>query len=1183
MIPAHSDDGHFQAIANSAKRLGGCGIAETIIHEVAEEQHCSWIETRVFSPRAHTLNQFETWNGRGRAAVMNISYDEQTKGIRHTGVMFAGKDSRLNRKCADPRTVAFCLRRETRSCRFARPPVLEIRTVTSPKLRSALSNEGRELSVHLVAILLVILASTALCTGLEQSFQDPPQSAKPWTYWFWLNGNITEQGITADLEAMARVGMGGVLIMEVARPKNMAPQGDVEFATPRWNALFKHALTEARRLGMQVNMNNDAGWCGSGGPWITPELSMQKLVATSATLTGPARFERVLARPKAVRDYYHDIRVLAMPVPEKSESATSVSGSIIDLTGKMQLDGKLVWDAPAGKWQIWRIGATTTGRTNKPAPVSGTGLECDKFNPAATKFHFDHFIAKLADDAGPDLRKALVSTHIDSWEVGTQTWTPNMFDEFRRRRGYDLGPWLITAAGGPSIESEERTARFRWDFKRTQAELNDEYYAKEMCDLAHGLGMELSIEPYGTGEFLNTLTYGACADLPFAEFWISRWGAWHLQSPRLVSSAAHVYNKPVVAAESFTSSAENDAFTEHPYSIKTTGDWAFSQGINRFVFHRSVLQPWSADFVPGMSFAGWGWHVDRHQTWFEPGAAFMRYVARCQALLQQGKCVADVCRLVPDGEHSCERALMRELPSQYEAIPAGYSFDYISDKAVLEEMKVEDGRLITPGSSYRLLQLPASATDMTPGLLRKVRDLIKGGAVVIGPRPVRSSSLQDYPQCDREIQALGQEAWGDCNGTSVTEHALGAGHVFWGKPVAEVLQRLTAPDLEFVIDPPLSEEATRSITNAGRTLMGEPAGAMPTAGINWIHRRTAENDDLYFVANPQHRDVDALCTFRVKDRQPEIWNPESGEMRVEPVCRNTTGGVQLPIHFDPAGAVFVVFRRPTKSASQIVQVMRDGSVLFGAEQEKPAQLPQFSAKSGRTTFRGSEPGQYEVVYADGRREALAISRQTSVTLSNPWTVQFQAKRGAPEKIEMAELIDWAKHPQPDVRYFSGTATYSTRFDWKPDAAKQAPGIKKGSRPTDGGRWLLDLGDVKVMAQVALNGKDLGVLWKPPFTVDVTDALCGGENRLDVKVTNLWPNRLIGDEQYRDDCTTNGTWLKGPIPAWPEWFVKHQARPEPRRVTFTTWKYFPKDSPLLPSGILGPVRLREEGVQTAMQP
>ncbi len=1025
----------------------------------------------------------------------------------------------------------------------------------------AMLGRASSLTALLTAVFYLTIVPGARC-GLEEVFQHPPQSAKPWTYWFWINGNITKEGITADLEAMARAGIGGVLIMEVANPKTMAPAGPVAFASPQWRELFKHTVSEANRLGLKVNMNDDAGWCGSGGPWITPEFSMQKLVATNVSVTGPRHFEEVLPLPRAMLGFYRDVKVLAYPAVAKGRHATIPQGKVLDLSDKMNADGRLSWDPPAGNWTVTRIGCTTTGAKNKPAPKSGEGLECDKFNPEAMKQQFDGFIAKLADDVGPLAGKTLVSTHIDSWEVGSQNWTPRMAEEFRRRRGYDLTPWLINVAGGPGLGSPEETKRFRRDYKRTSTDLLLENDAQALRELAHRRGLQLSIEAYGTAGFIDPLAFGAEADVPMAEFWIMRWGAWHLLSPRLMASVGHVHGKPVVGAESFTSWAEADPYTEYPYSVKPIGDWAFCEGINRFVFHRCALNPWPA-LAPGMGFAGYGWHMDPGQTWWEPGRAYMQYLARCQALLQQGRFVADVCRVVIDGEDYGRGPNMATLPGQYGPIPTGYNYDYISDRALLTELSVKDGCLVTPsGMSYRLLQLP-TGDALTPEITRKLRDLVQAGAVVIGPKPDHSRSLQNYPQCDEKVRALAKELWADCDGTNTTEHRLGAGKVVWGQPIGEVLDQLCGTaDFAFLTDPPVTEEATMSVTQGRGIKRGkEEQRPMPTAGLNWIHRRVGQAE-VYFVANPQHRQVEAVCTFRVKGLQPELWDPATGDMRKPAAFRNTDLGTQVPLHFDPAGSVFVVFQQKADPASQIVEVAHEGTVLFGANRQTLARLPEFWIEGGKLTTLTREPGRYTVVHANGSKETFLDPGHPAIqAISGPWTVQFQPERGAPAQVEMPALMDWSRSKDSGVRYFSGTATYRTRFDWTPPAGQQL--------------YFLDLGEVKVMAEARLNGKDLGVLWKPPYSVDVTKALKPGRNELEVKVTNLWPNRLIGDEQYPDDCTPDGSWKTGPIPAWPAWLLKGQPRPEPRRITFTTWKYYTKDSPLLPSGLLGPVTVRAE--------
>jgi hypothetical protein len=333
---------------------------------------------------------------------------------------------------------------------------------------------------------------------------------------------------------------------------------------------------------------------------------------------------------------------------------------------------------------------------------------------------------------------------------------------------------------------------------------------------------------------------------------------------------------------------------------------------------------------------------------------------------------------------------------------------------------------------------------------------------------------------------------------------------------------------------------------------------MPTKGLNWIHRRAGETD-IYFLANPQHRPVDALCTFRITGRSPEFWNPETG-VKLQPAVfvanKETT---VVPIHFSPAGSVFVVFREPINQAVQVVTIKRDGVSLFGPDTTVPALLPELCCNSAGAQLQTTVPGHYELTFADGRTQAVNVPPGLAeIAVQGPWQVRFQAGRGAPDTVEFPKLVDWASHTNDGIRYFSGTASYAATFDCAPTVQNV--------------RYQLDLGRVEVLAEVSLNGKNLGVLWKPPFVVEVTDVLKSGRNDLLVKVTNLWSNRLIGDERYPDDCTPDRTWKTGPLRAWPSWFLQGQPRPESRRLTFTTWKYYTKDTPLLASGLLGPVRL-----------
>ncbi len=1152
---------------------------------------------------------------------------------------------------------------------------------------------------------------------LEKNFLSPPDAARPWVYWFWLNGNITSNGITADLEAMKRAGIGGALIMEVDQG---APVGPVDFMGQTWRDLFRHAHTEANRLGLEINMNNDAGWEGSGGPWIKPEQSMQEVTWSETNVAGPLHFDAVLPQPMTTAGFYRDIVVQAFPAaagyriagigpkaafqrsglhpPGKGEPITNniiAPSAITNLTASMDANGRLVWDVPPGEWTIMRIGHTSSGFENSPAPKMGRGLECDKLSQDGIAAHFSGMMAKLAGDTGIASQRTpggLVATHIDSWEAGSQNWTAKMREEFQRRRGYDMTPFMAVFTGRV-VDSLEVSERFLWDVRRTISELVIENYAGHFRRLANANGMRFTVEAYGGP--CDSMVYGGQSDEPMGEFWTPDSGG--LETCRGMASAGHVYDKRIIGAEAFTS-GEQERWLEHPALLKALGDRAFCEGINRFVFHRYAMQPWT-DYRPGMTMGPYGQHYERTQTWWEQSRAWHKYLARCQYLLRQGLFVADVCHL------------QAEAPPLHPGIHSrpGYDWDECTDDAVLTRMSVRDGRIVLPdGMSYRLLAL-SDARAMTPRLLRKLKELVEAGATVVGPRPLQSPSLSGYPKCDEEVRQLSRELWGDCDGQRVKENRCGRGRVVWGLAPEDVLQQ-SGVQADF------------------------------TCSLPWrfIHRSTGDAE-IYFVANGQPFEATATCAFRVTGKLPELWSPDTGRIERAGVYEDKDGVTRVALTLEPSGSVFVVFRQAGQAGDPVVQVRREGKVLLSAA---PIPLPKlivrqarygvlddpsrtgdvtlkvqrkadaldftfpvtamaeggdpapntvktlvveytidgqpFTAQGrdgetvllrrravgaqvdkalygvlndpqrtrdlreklqlmldggqsivtvwrlsagdnpapyvvktldveytlngnrrrltgtdpetvtfdsgplpshatvqvcrdaeGRERLQTREPGEYELVTASGQLRRVKVAAVPApVELAGPWEVRFDPKWGGPERVTFDQLDDWSKRPETAIRYYSGTAVYQKSFAF---TQPQAPGAGTGT----GIRTLLDLGTIAVIAEVKLNGHDLGILWKPPFRVDVTDVLKPGQNLLEVKVVNLWINRMIGDEQLPDDSQRNGD---GTLTQWPQWVKEGKSSPA-GRFTFTSWRLWRKNDALAPSGLLGPVKLESSVAQT----
>jgi hypothetical protein len=1291
-------------------------------------------------------------------------------------------------------------------------------------------------AIGLLASSLLLFVGAAQASPLDD-FANPPASAKPWVYWFWLDGNITREGITADLESMARTGIGGALIREVAQG---IPPGPVRFATQEWRKLFAHAASEANRLGLEINMNDDAGWCGSGGPWITPDKAMQKVVWSSVQVTGPGPQQLTLPQPPTRENYYRDIAVVAIPLtaeeqvpfgerqknvrtsdasidakavlnaetpvvlpkpsagkmpwiefefpqpfearslsmavaegqmrmhvqvqtsedgktytdvreadfssnngivsfPAKtsrywrvvftaadspletlqiaglelspsprieniagksarelafvdwpSDDSETCHETVADLSSSMNPDGTFTWNLPpnalpANAWRIYRFGYTPTGATNSPAAPDATGLECDKLSPEGIDAQFAGLMQKLVDDTGgPGANRGagLTMSHIDSWEMGSQNWTARFRNEFERRRGYDLLPWLPTLAG-EVVFSRERSERFLWDYRRTVGELLVDNYAGRMRELCNKNGLKLSIEAYGNAVFDN-LVYAGRADVPMSEFWI---GGSAMPLGKAMSSAAHTYGRPITAAESFTASDTAGKWLHHPFTLKPLGDEAFCEGVNRFVFHRFAMQPW-LDRAPGMTMGPWGVHYERTETWWEQSGPWHAYLARCQYLLQKGQFQADVCYLMTESVPNDAVGRAQLAPS----LPPGYDYDACTAEAAMQ-FEVRDGALVLPsGMRYALLCLP-HADRMTPALAHKLQSLLEAGARIVGPPPRRSPGLTDYPQCDKAVAQFGETYWDPDN----RAESLGNGKAIRGGASLEPVLRH----------------------------LGLPPDFDSRPYLRHIHRRDGDTD-YYFVANPADSAIDAVATFRVTGKQPELWRPETGATETVAVYEDKDGVTHVPFRLEPYASVFVVFRGP-ENASQVASIARDGKpvlprVEFGpkftvakavygvlddpartrdvrkrvqqlvdegervidvsslAKPDDPAlnvvktlridytagdkaisvtgkdgqsvrlssfaphievqkvvygvlndpartrdrqafvqrlvdagqyRIPVSSLASeedpavgvvktavvdftvdgkpsqakgndsetldlavppavhaehildarrddqGRLLLEAWQPGNYDISATDGTNTAVSVPELPApIEIAGPWQLTFPPKLGAPEKVAMDSLHSWSEDSDPGVRHFSGTAVYEKDIDIPEAYLKPNLGL------------YLDLGEVRVIATVTLNGTALATCWAPPFRVDISKAARPGTNHLSVAVSNLWVNRLIGDEQLPEDSDRNP---EGNLRAWPQWLLDGQPSPT-GRIAFSTWRLWKKDDPLQPSGLLGPVRL-----------
>lgn len=905
---------------------------------------------------------------------------------------------------------------------------------------------------------------------LSSEFADPPLASRPGAFWCWLNGNMTAAAITRDLEAMKSKGIMRAEIWDVAAVRNPSfiPAGG-SFLADESAALIKHAIAEGRRLKMKIGIVASSGW-NAGGSWVTPEWASKSLFYSSVDLTGPQTITLELPFPvlpegcpmKDARTpvFYKDVAVLAFPqtAGRKIEDVSRV----VNLTSFFK-DGKLNWNIPPGKWTILRFVCSNNGQQLIVPSPNSNGLFIDFLDPEATKRHLKYFMDRLGVTPENSSEAGLGYFEFDSMELTEGIpWTDSFPSIFRERMGYDLEMYLPILAGW---DIQNSTARFRYDFRQTVSDQLIYSHYETGTEFLKNYHAELVAESGGPGPPVwdtcpvDALKALGAVSVPRGEFWIKHRNMFLIKE---VASAAHIYGKNIVDAESFTTWRR---WKDSPFDIKKEVDRAFCEGLNNITFH-TFASTNPEDGLPGRTYHA-GFDMNPGTTWWDKSKPFTDYLARCSYLLRQGLFAGDVCFYYGDQAPNFF-PLFHDVPDK-PRIPGlgnGYDYDVVNTDIILNRMSVKDGRLVLPdGMSYALLLLP-DQDHMPLRVLRKISELVKAGATVVGRRPETVPGLNDAEVENTALRQLASELWGACDGKTIFENAYGKGFVAWGKSADEVLQKKgVLPDFQ----------------------------SDPATGIDFIHR-TTELGEIYFLRNEREDSVTATGRFRVSGMFPELWDASTGLVtRVERHFTEegtTSFEIGLPAH----GSIFVVF-------------LKD---------------------------RRKDPP-----------EASSIEPETAHTeIPAPWRVDFPPNWGAPPSVVMDRLASWTESEDQGIKYFSGTAAYHNTFQLDESSTTQ--------------RIMLDLGEVRDVAEVFVNGTSAGILWKKPYQADISGLVRPGVNVLKIEIVNLWVNRLTGDmlaDPKDRFCKTNQSFMVAEV--WP-------GGDEPFR--------------LQPAGLMGPVTLsvRKQG-------
>jgi hypothetical protein len=1068
--------------------------------------------------------------------------------------------------------------------------------------------------------------------ALAESFYAPPDSAKPWAYWWWLNGNVSKEGITRDLEEMKRQGINGVLIFQAGG--GTTPPG-VQFLSPQWHELFQYALREASRLGMGVSINLCDGWC-SGGPWITPELAHKKLVYSEVQVEGQQKLSQILPLPPVVGDFYREVAVVA--VRERlnrplTPIAVTASSTLRDYLGEWNSTPP---DAADGDPQTFWTSANTAPSPSQPnwlafeyrEPIAATGIyvlpgpqngprNCElqasddgKAFSTVSRFSMENGKGRRVEfpevRAG-NFRLLIVSAYgvpvkVAEAVVLRKGDEPNVHPGIKwwRIKSGNRGIWNYPREG-PVALGEEYSDDGTFDCKSSEAEDLTQSMAADgriQWDVPQGrwtifrfgytLGGQRTGPKTGGGRggyeagmldsapiechFKNTaepmladaLSTGtkALKYLHIDSFEVSggsqlpTWSRTFREEFKQRRGYDLLPYLPALAMRIVDSREITDRFlADFRWTIGDLMDerfWArfgeLAHGHGVSIHSENGYGTWPFPHIDGLRCAGNDdipmgefWFGSDIMSQFDPWGNAIKTMANAAHIYGRPLVQAESFTawthfkeypqaLKPVGDQAFLDGLNRMVLSQYTHQPlldmkpglqfyAGTHFDrnitwWEQARAFFQYLArcqylLQQGTFVADTLYFYgegVTKFVPSKQYLHPALPQGYdfdainAEVLMRGLSVDDGRLVLPSGMSYRVLVMPEDGVVSAEVLRKIRdlvvaGAVVSGPKPARAPGLKGYPASQDELKKLADEVWGDCD---GREVKERQLGRGRIVWGKPLGEVlaeegvapdfeyrgkgEDASLGFIHY-TVSNTEIYFLSNRHEQDESAECIFRVSGKRPELWDPVSGATRPVTAFRQSGGRTSVPLEFAPYGSWFVVFRQPI-------------------------------GKEVNGTASSNFP-----VYANAQE------------LSGPWTVSFDEKWGGPAQAAFTKLVSWTERPEEGIKYYSGTATYRKSFDL-------GEALRGGQE-----RIALDLGDVRDVAQVRLNGKDLGPVWTKPFRVDITEAVKPTGNVLEVEVVNLWVNRILGDASL----------------------------PPEKRYTHTNITY-KKGEPLVESGLLGPVRL-----------
>jgi len=928
----------------------------------------------------------------------------------------------------------------------------------------------------LLALCLILLiqcnTGSSVKESLEEGFLNPSKENRALALWPWLNGYVDTTKLVYELEQMKDKGMRGALIWDVGAlmdPDGMIPIGPALLGDSSLN-YFSLALETGKKLDLDIGWFASSSW-NAGGPWVDEANASMELIRSSQVVKGPSIQKITIAKPKSkLVDVFRYSLVSSVAIPYSKNKEIDYSNARAILLNEFTVEDKFIeWEVPKGRWEVISFFMSNTGQELVCPSPNSSGLIIDHLSREATKSNFDSILTRLAPVNKPDSH--LKFFMLDSYEVWRmKDWTPLFVKEFKSHYGYDLLPYLPLLKDYKSTDTI-MDERFRGDYHRLVSDMMIENHFAQSVKIADKNGFEMLTEAgHGGSPRVDPLKALGNSHIPMGEFW-NRQRHWVTKE---AASAAHIYGKKIVAAESLTGW---NHWQHGPTDFKQLTDIAFCEGLNQLVFHTFAHNPEIAG-KPGFVYHA-GEHINVNTTWWEMARPFMDYLARCSYMLRKGNFVADV--LLYYGDDAPNLVPPKRLDPNYTpdmpgifppyfydeskcphcGIPKpinpgklpGYEYDYINADVITSSLSTENGRFVLPhGQSYKVMLLP-EREDISLEVLKSLEKLVFNGAVIIGRKPKRATSLKNFPACDEEVKTIADKLWGNCDGKRVLSSKYGKGTVYCGNSVQEVLDELKIyPDLE-----------VQGIDNCDNH-------------IDFIHRQM-ESEDIYFVSNSSPKKEMVTCVFRVdKSRIPEIWDAETGLIQRNVEYSKVENGISIEFNMDALASRFVVFRN-------------------------------------QSTGKNDEGLNCNLQY--GFNQTQKTGENNTIRIGDDWEVSFDPEMGGPKSYPFKKLISWTTTDNNGVKYYSGTADYRKNFTVSEEILSNA------------NEAFVVFEDIQEMARIFVNGNDCGVVWLPPYKSNITPYLREGNNEIIVQVVNTWNNRIVGDLQnpYQRPITNTNAKVK----------------------------------------------------------